>query len=314
MTGTRDAGVRLAAPAAAAALVALPLLASCADGAGPPSPRTPPEPELLFRVDGLAGPESVARDSLRGRWLVTNAGDGRGGARGFVTAVYGDGDSVARKAYDGSVPGLGLEAPRGIAVRGDRAYVVDGQRVVAVDLADDALAFELRIPESRRLEDVAVDPRGILYASDPAADAVFRVAPDGSGWERISAAGSLRGPDGLLVEAARPEGPDRVLTTSREGAVVAVNPDSSVALLAEFPGVGALDGIQRSPAGGLVVSEPSAGRLLLFRPDAPTVWRNGIPWLQGLRGPADILVHGRILAVPETEADRVSFYRLPDEP
>lgn len=312
--GRATGGGRSARPVAtacAAAVLAAATAAAC--GGEARESAASPRLELAFRVEGLSDPESVAWDSLRRRWLVTNARGGEeGGGRGFVTAVAPGGDSVIRRAYASDTPGLRLDAPRGIAVRGDRAYLADLHRLVAIDLARGEAAFELRIPEAERLEDVAVDRRGVIYLSDARGDALFRAAPDGSGWTQLGAAGSLRGPSGLLVEPAAQHGGERLLVAGREGAVVALNPDSSVTLVAGSTVFRRLHGIQRGPGGSLVVSDHGAGRLHLLRP-APgrvRVRTHGTSWLSGLEQPADFSIHGDMLALPETAADRVSFYRL----
>jgi glucose/arabinose dehydrogenase len=297
------------AAAALAALLAAALAAACGDDGDAAPADEAPELEVLFRIDGLAAPRGVAWDSARGRWLVTVAGDDDPAGAGRVAAVGRDGQAVDLRAYGGGNGGVTLDTPRGIAARGDRAYVVDGRRVVALDLSDRELAFELDIPGEGPLHDVAVDERGILFVSDPSADAVYRVAPDGSGWNRLGSAGSLRGPSGLLAEPTA-RGPDRVLAAGRGGAVMALEPDSSVTLLAEAPGLGDLDGLQRTPDGDLLVTEPSEGRLLLLRSEPGPTWRPGVAWLEGLERPADFLLRDGVLAVPEAGAGRVTFYRV----
>lgn len=298
------------APAALTALLVASLAAACGDGDAPPPTDGPPGLEVLFRVDGLDEPRGVAWDSVRGRWLVTvGGGDGAGSGAGRVAAVHRGGDTVEDRAFGGGAGGVEMDVPRGIDVRGERAYVADGRRVVALDLSDRELAFDLRIPGSGHLHDVAVGRRGVIYVSDPAADAVFRVAPDGSGWDRMGTAGSLRGPSGLLLERADDDS-GRLLAAGREGAVMALDPDSSVTLLAEAPGLGDLDGLQRTRDGGLLVTEPSGGRLLFLRSGPGTVWRSGIAWLEGLDRPVDFLVRDGVLALPEAGAGRVTFYRV----
>lgn len=292
-----------------AALLAVTLAAACGgDDGGAPAGEAP-ELEVLFRIDGLVGPRGVAWDSARARWLVTAGGNGPTPTPGRVASVGREGKAVDLRAYGGGDGGVTLERPRGIDVRGDRAYLADGRRVVALDLSDRELAFELEIPGDAPLHDVVVDERGILFVSDPAADAVYRVAPDGSGWNRLGSAGSLRGPSGLLAEPTA-AGPDRVLAAGRGGAVVALEPDSSVTLLAEAPGLGDLDGLQRTPDGHLLVTEPSEGRLLLLRSEPGPTWRPGVAWLEDLDRPADVLLRDGVLAVPEAGAGRVTFYRV----
>lgn len=295
---------RRAAAALAVTLAGL-LAAACGDVAETRPSAAAPATELLFVVEDLPEPRSVAWDSVRARWLVAG---GSGEEGGFVAAIGAGGGVVDRRAYGGPGGAVRLRAPQGIHVRGDRAYLADGDRVVALDLRDRELAFELRIPPAERLHDVVVDERGIIYVSDPDGDAIFRVTPDGSAWNRMTTAGSLRGPSGLVADP-RPDGAGRLLAAGREGAVVALNPDSSVALLAEAPTFGDFDGLERVSAGALAVSEPSEGRLLLLRPEAGSLAASGVSWLDGLARPGDFVLRDGVLAVPEEDADRVSFYR-----
>lgn len=309
----------------AAALLALALSAAgCGgmergDGAGD----GPPEMEVLFRVDSLSSPESVAWDAVRQRWLVTNVADGEEGTgTGFITAVSADGDRVTLRAYGAGTPGLRLDGPRGIAVRGDRAFVADLRRVVALDLAGDSALWSREPEGSELLNDVAVAPSGGVYVSDTRAGAVWWMAADGSEVRRIGAAGSLRGPSGLLVEGAADAGSDgaagsggvagggRVLVAGWEGAVLSLAPDSSVTLMAGSPEFGHLEGLQSAPDGGLLVSDFDAGRIHHLRRKGEGVWQAGVAWLTGLRQPSDFLVRDSVLAVPELGAGRVTFYRI----
>jgi len=300
-------------PPAAGVLALLllgPLLACGAEERGQAGV-APPQVTRLFSVDSLRSPESVARDSARSRYLITNvagepaAEDGNG----FVSVVSPSGDSVARRAMTGARLGVTLDAPKGIDVRGDRAWIADLHRVVGVDLRADTALFELRIPESRFLNDVAVGHDGSLYVSDTQRDAVYRVSPDGDGWSRHGAAGSLRGVNGIHAD---PGGPG-LLLAGREGAVLRLNPDSSVTLLADPMDAENLDGIQPVGADRILYSDFGRGTVHALHRRRPGHWEPSPPWLEGLAGPADFLRRGSVLAVPELRADRVVFYRIAGE-
>lgn len=266
--------------------------------------------DRLFRVEGLDRPESVAWDARRERWLVTNVAEGEEGeGSGFVAAVSARGDTVCRRCYDTSTPGLRLDAPRGIAVRGDTAWIADDRRVVGLDLARDSALFQLRVQGAGLLNDVAAGKRGPVLVSDTRAGVVWRVRPDGSGYGKLGAAGSLRGPNGLLLEPTTGDG-GALLVAGWEGAVLALNPDSSVTLLAETPDFQHLDGLQPAPDGGLLVGDYGTGRLHHLQRRSPDVWRAGDPWLDDLAAPADFLVRDTLLALPELEADRMTVYRI----
>lgn len=298
--------VRWTALLAAALLPAL----ACggADGDGARTEAAPPPLTRLFTVDSLRGPESVTWDGARDRYLITNvagepaAEDGNG----FITSVSRSGDTVRRRALTGSSLGASLDGPKGIDVRGDRAWVADVHRVVGIDLRADTAVSDLRIPESGFLNDVAVGRDGSVYVSDTDRGAIFRVAPDGGDWARTGAAGSLRSPNGLHFA---PDGPG-LLVAGWEGAVLRLNPDSSVTLLADPPEAGNLDGIQPAGEDRLLYSDFSRGTVHALHRRRPGHWQPSAPWLEGLTTPADFLRHGRRLAVPELEADRVLFYRV----
>lgn len=304
---------------AVALAAALPLAGCGGTEREPAVAEATPGLTVLFRVDSLSSPESVAWDAARNRWLVTNVGGGEEGAgTGFLTSVSADGGRVVRRAYDASTPGLRLDGPKGIAVRGDRAYVADLRRVVALDLAGDSALWAREVAGSRFLNDVALAPGGGIYVSDTRADAVWHLPADGSRAIRLGAAGSLRGPNGLLPEGD-PGGeaggeagavPGRLLVAGWEGAVIALAPDSSVTLLAGSPEFGHLDGLQPAPDGGLLVSDFDAGRLHHLRREGEGVWQAGVAWLDGLARPADFLVRDSVLALPELGAGRVTFYRI----
>lgn len=268
----------------------------------------PPEVTRLITVDSLRSPESVAWDSARGRYLITNvngdpsAGDGDG----FLSSVSAGGDSVDRLAVTGRELGVALDAPKGIAVRGDRAWIADLRRVVGVDLRADTALFELTIPGSRFLNDVAVGRGGAVYVSDTERDAVYALAPDGSRWERHGSAGSLRGANGLQPD---PGGPG-LLVAGWEGAVLRLNPDSSVTLLADPLAAESLDGIQAAGPDVILYSDYSRGTVHALHRRSLGHWSPSRPWLEGLRAPADFLRRGSLLVVPELRADRVVFYRV----
>lgn len=288
---------------------ALAATGGCGDGDGN-SPRSAASVELipLFRVDSLHHPESVAWDSARSRYLITNVhgeadvADGNG----YILPVGRDGRATEDGRLGPDSPGLRLDAPKGIALVGNRAYVADIHRVVAIDLSADTLLYSLGIGESEFLNDVAPGPDGSLYVTDTQLDAVFRVSPRGGGYERLPAAGSLRGPNGVIPD---PEN-GGLLLAGWEGAVVRLDLDGSVVLVAEPRGAGRLDGIQADGRGGVVYSDYPRGAVERLAGTKPGGWERPEAWLDGLETPADLLLRDSVLAVPELDADRVRFYRV----
>lgn len=294
----------------ALALAALLPLAVLACASGEPGERGRGVPGLtrLFRVDSLERPESVAWDGRRSRWLISNivGGSSAEDGNGYLSAVSRRGDAVRRKALTGESLGVRLDGPKGIDVSGSRAYVADIHRVVGIDLAADTGVFALEIGESGFLNDVAVGDDGDVYVSDTEAGAVYRVEADGSGYARVGAAGSLRGPNGLIPD---PGGPGLVIA-GWEGALLALRPDSSVVLLAEPGRSRSLDGVQPGPGGTILFTDYGRGTLQALRERRPGAWTAGPPWLDGLTTPADFLYRDSVVALPELDAGRVTFYRV----
>lgn len=283
--------------------------AGCGDGERA-APRSPPSARLtpLFRVDSLHQPESVAWDSARSRYLVTNV-NGRADAadgNGYILPVSPEGHVPEGGRVGAATPGLRLDAPKGIAVAANRAYVSDIHRVVALDLSADTLIFSLEIDESQFLNDVAVGPDGSVFVTDTGLDAVFRVDPDGDRYQRLPAAGSLRGANGVILEP----GDGRLVLAGWEGAVVRLDLDGSVILVAEPRAARRLDGIQADGRGGLVYSDFPRGVVERLAGTEPGGWDPPERWLEGLETPADLLLRDSVLAVPELDANRVRFYRI----
>lgn len=300
-------GAILPGAALAAALLALPLTACGDDGPA----RGDVELRLLFEVDSLDSPASVAWDSARSRYLITSTARepsaGEGG--GAVAAVSASGDRVERRRFSSSTPGLRLDGPSGIAVRGDRAYVADVHRVVALDLRADTGLYAVEIPESESLKDVAPGPDGTIYASDVGADAVFAVDGDGGGIRRLETAGSLRLPAGMAPDGGE-AGAGGLLVAGADGAILRLDLDGSVSLLAEPREAVTLEGIQSDGRGGILFTDRARGTLERLPPGGRTGSVEPELWLEDLRAPADFLLRDSTLALPEIDADRVRVYRL----
>lgn len=301
--------------AALVTLVALPLTACGDDGPA----RGDVELRLLFEVDSLDSPGSVAWDSARSRYLITTSTAREASSRegsGAVAAVSAGGDRVERRRFSSSTPGLRLDAPTGIAVRGDRAYVADIGRVVALDLRADTGLYAVEVPEAESLKDVAPGPDGTIYASDAGADAVFAVDGDGGEVRRLETAGSLRRPAGLAPTGGG-AGAGGLLVAGADGAILRLELDGSVALLAEPREAVTLEGIQPDGRGGILFTDRARGTLERLPPGGRTGSVEPELWLEDLRAPADFLLRDSTLALPETDADRVRVYRLrwpgPDE-
>ncbi|MCT1526140.1 SMP-30/gluconolactonase/LRE family protein [Sphingobacterium hotanense] len=94
----------------------------------------------------------------------------------FVTLIDGDGSTADGKGgvailnLDGSMKNAtwvqGLNAPKGMALYKDQLYIADINEVVVVDIITGNVINQIKIPDSKFLNDVAVDRAGKVYVSD----------------------------------------------------------------------------------------------------------------------------------------------------
>jgi hypothetical protein len=283
-----------------------------------------PVPRVIYQGNappatpsGLNQPENLVYDSVADVYLVSNMGGG-GAARdgnGFISRLRPDGTMLEARWIAGGVNGVTLDAPKGLAIRGDTLAVADISAVHLFDRRTGVPLGSIELP-GVVMNDLAYAADGSLWITDtgPArepvpvdtskdVDAVWRVTPEG----RVSAVArglALSRPDGLVLD-----GGDALVATFGANRIDRVHPGSeqgrtNVVTLAG----GRVDGLRRLPDGALVATSW----------DAKTVWRvvPGEPpraLLTGVPSPAGVAVDTRRhrLAVTSMENDAVYFAPLP---
>lgn len=127
--------------------------------------------EKIWETDTLLKvPESVLQDNKNKLLYVSNIDgldpwgkDGKG--------------SIGRVALDGRIIAVdwvkGLNAPKGMAIYKNTLYVADLNELVLIDIDKAEIKKRVTVPTAERLNDVTVDPRGIVYVSDSKANRVF---------------------------------------------------------------------------------------------------------------------------------------------
>ena len=111
----------------------------------PPPPQAPPSLEVVWRIGGLANPESVAL-SADGTFLYVTNVSGEGGEKdgnGFIARVALNGQMLQRDFA------TGLDAPKGIVVAGDALIVADIDQLVVLDAATGAVRRRVPAPTAR---------------------------------------------------------------------------------------------------------------------------------------------------------------------
>ncbi len=120
-----------------------------------PSIKSAPMLEELWRVDGLANPESAVYDPSSGLIYVSNI-------NGDPLAKDGNG-SIAVVSAEGELlePLItkGLNGPKGLALFDNKLFIADIDRLVVVDIVDRVIKEALPVDDVGFLNDVELIPR-----------------------------------------------------------------------------------------------------------------------------------------------------------
>lgn len=255
------------------------------------------ETEALLRV-----PESVAWDPARHVLYVSNiAGDfqTKDGV-GFVSVLTPEGEIRDLEWVDG------LNAPKGLAVSGDRLYVADMDELVEIDIPHAKIVARHRPEGAQFLNGIDVAPDGSVYVTDSFAARIYRLRHGEV--ETWFADPALGGINGIIAEAGR-----LVSGSFQSGGVWEIDLGTkAVHPLAE--GLGAFDGIVSDGEGGYFLSD-WAGRVFasdLSGPEAAP--ETLLDTREASKSAADIeyVPSLELLLVPTFGANRVTAYRLKD--
>lgn len=252
-----------------------------------------PEGSVDVSAVGFMTPESVLADGSVDVYLVSNIN----GApldrddNGFISRITPDGQLAELKWIDGADPAFTLNAPKGMAIRGDSLFVADidciriFHRVSGQHLGDECLEG------ATFLNDLAVGPEGSLFVTDMGmeSDGQGGLTPSGTdGLYRYPFQEGRRG--ATLATGAELGGPNGVAVGSRGIFVVTMRSGEVV----RFDAAGIktvvmpesdrqLDGIVFTNDGGFLFS--SWGDSAVYRVDpAGAISR----LVEGVPAPADI--------------------------
>jgi len=191
------------------------------------------ESEASFKV-----PESVYFDKA-GKVLYVSNIDGEPWAKDGA-------GSIGKLGLDGKVIAAewvkGLNAPKGMALSKGTLWVADLSEVVGIDVAKGAVTTRIPVEGAAKLNDLAVDAKGVLYVSDSETKKVHRI----EGKTVTTLLENLKGPNGVLAH----NGAIYVLDS---GGLYQVQPDKSLKMLADGM-ESSTDGVEPIKGGGFVVS------------------------------------------------------------
>ncbi len=69
----------------------------------------------------------------------------------------------------------GLNAPKGLGLKGDNLYVADMDELVVISVSRGKIERKIKIPGSENLNDVTIDDKGAVYVSDTKVGKVYKV-------------------------------------------------------------------------------------------------------------------------------------------
>jgi glucose/arabinose dehydrogenase len=263
-----------------------------------------------FRVSDLRNPASVVHDEEQDVYFVSNV-DGAAAAKdgnGFISRVAPDGKVLDRNFIDG------LNAPKGMAIRGLELWIADIDALRAFDRVTGAeiANVDLRPYGAVYLDSVAIGPDDAVYATDTDVrirgekervrqgdGRIFRVASDNA-IEVAFAGEELRSPSGIAWDGTR-----FLIAQAYGNEVLAWTRGSGTKAVLRGPG--AYDGIVVLPNGAVIVSSHyddslHVGRAGLLR---PLFARKPSP-----RGIGFDRKRNRLL-IPSTEGDWLEAWTLP---
>lgn len=280
---------------------------------GAPAPGVAPV-QTIANV-GFDEPENLVYDAASDVYLVSNivGGPAARDDNGFISRVSPDGKMLDLKWIAGGVNGAVLDAPKGLAIRGETLAVADVGGVHLFDRRTGAPITTHTLP-GLVMNDVAWGADGTLWITDTGPDrtqtpvdtskdldAVWQIMPDGR--TRAVARGlALDRPDGLLLDdngaLVATFGANRIEHVNARG-------ERGQQTVVTLPG-GRVDGLRRLPAGGMVVTSWDAMTVYRVRPgDSLRVL------LTDVTSPAGVAVDTKRDRLAVTSMQNNALYLLP---
>lgn len=211
--------------------------------------------EAVFRV-----PESVFYNPKTQQIYVSNI-NGKSDVKdhnGFISKLDKDG-KVVELAWVKH-----LDAPKGMALKGDNLYISDIHRLVKINVQTGRVIRRYKADSARFLNDVVVDSAGNVYVTDSRLGAIFRLHHGQfTLWKKSSL---LTGANGLAIEKGK-------LMVGVRGYLLCIDPLMQ-SLTIQVKNKGGIDGLIPLGNRRYLVSDWAGKIQIIQQGKAPVVLRN----------------------------------------
>ena len=239
----------------------------------------------------ISNPESAVWNPVTHAYLISNAGSG------YILSLKN------KKEFD-VFNTTKLVSPKGLAVMGSSVYVAEPTSIVAYNLKDGKEVMRYAIPGAVGLNDIAVSPAGVVYASDMQGNAIVMLDPKTKKGDKFHNP-DLQTPNGiyyvqkdtlelLYIVSFRPNAPVQVLNLKTK----------------EFKSVhdvfiSQADGITRDKEGNWLISSWADKKIYKYKPDFTKPTTTG----ESFESPADIYYNTALdeLVIPLFDKNTINF-------
>ncbi|MBX9675653.1 MAG: SMP-30/gluconolactonase/LRE family protein [Methylotenera sp.] len=256
---------------------------------------------LPTKITGLKTPESVVQGKDGSIYISEIVEFGKDG----------DGQiSKVDKKGNVTVFAKGMDDPKGLAIIGDKLYVADKNRVLEVskDGTWQVYGAQMAFPGTPVfLNDIEADKLGNLYVSDSgdlkSGGQIYKIAKGGA---PITVVADSKNPDILAPNGLLFEGRNNLLSVDFESGILYRVNLSTGATTKIGTGFGGGDGMVKTKAGKIIISDWKAGKVYELVAGKSRVIK------EGYKAAADIAltVDGQYLMVPDMTAGELDFIEI----
>lgn len=264
-----------------------------------------PEPE--WATEGFKNPESVVYNKSKNLFYVSNV-------NGQPSEKAGNG-SISTVSIDGKIIDpdwvSGLNAPKGLAISGNKLYAADIDTLVVIDIDTGSVVERHSVVDAEFLNDVAAADDGTIYVTDMMLNRIHRL--QGNHFEVLIESEQLENPNGILVQDDHlVVGAWGVMTdgfaTEIPGHLKSVSlDDMTISSIGSGKPIGNLDGVEADGRGNFYVTDWMAGKLLHVKKDG-----SAEVLLSLGQGSADhtIMPDKNLILIPMMNDNKLLAYRI----